>query len=264
MPIASRILQRTRPIVKSSKRIAALHLLYPAGSRPCSDSLRASLNETSRLSISHEPDDAEVRQGSKWVELLCDGLTFDLRGLAPGPPSAAVEIRHRFGLPGEFQTAALEWLTLMPGPHLQGGEATLPIVRGWMDVGHLLGSAIDGTAAYVWGPAGSAMSPDVFSRLVDAWLGGGAFPALGLTGFREEPDGSLRSDGLAFFTGQEFVIEGRLAADKVLATQLGARIVNEMVASGPIGKAEQFSGLDGATIVIEPTEDAAVLRVHSS
>ncbi|WP_260923592.1 hypothetical protein [Novosphingobium sp. 9] len=60
-----------------------------------------------------------------------------------------------------------------------------------------------------WGPAETLMDPSYFARIVMNWLGGGAFPVLGLTAIAVASDGSVASRGLAHFTGQELQLQGR-------------------------------------------------------
>ena len=60
-------------------------------------------------------------------------------------------------------------------------------------------------ATYAALPARTAIEPELFVRSVDAWLGGGAFPALGLVALTDTPEGGLISEGLTFFAGQEIV-----------------------------------------------------------
>ncbi len=56
-----------------------------------------------------------------------------------------------------------------------------------------------------------------------------ALLGLGLAAVVEQSGGTLVSDGLAFFTGQELVLDASLAVDRVTGTQLLLRIIDWLV-----------------------------------
>src|SRR5690606_29511193 len=129
-----------------------------------------------------------------WVEMLASGLVFDLCGLAPGPPGAAERCEFTTDLEGEateWSARGLEAITLGPGPHLQGGEAVIPVVRTMCWVGAQL-SELSGVEALAWHAAGSWISPSFFRSSTMHWLDGGPFPARGLTAHKPTPDGGLQ------------------------------------------------------------------------
>jgi hypothetical protein len=65
-----------------------------------------------------------------WVELLREGLTFDLRGLADGASRPVPDIAHRFDFSAAAAMAELEALSITPGRHLAGGERSMPVLKG--------------------------------------------------------------------------------------------------------------------------------------
>jgi len=127
--------------ISQSQRADAthLHLLFAKGKRPDRAAVRAFAARQQAVGLSHglQSDDVSlddiVPAGQPiWAELLCDGLTFDLSGFAPGLPSAFPAIAHRFDLAELPAPDAYEALSIMPGPHLIAGARSLPVVRAML------------------------------------------------------------------------------------------------------------------------------------
>ena len=220
------------------------------------------------ICISHDPfaedaphTDALWPGQQQWLELLRDGLTFDLSGLAPGPASAFPALAHRFDLPAVPSPDQHEAMTLRPGPHLAAGGNSLPINRAMLAFACDLVRHFEDLVAVGWGPAGSAIGRRFFESVTTAWLDGGPFPALGLTAFVETPDGALQSAGLAFWIGQELRIEPPLSADRVAATRLGIRLVNHLVIIGGLSADERITAPDGTRLVLRPSRERALISV---
>lgn len=258
-----------------------LHLLFAAGKRPTRAALKEFVASQRSVSIAHDPfedsplqlvgadDDgfqptAEVRSDpcdEIWIEMLLEGLSFDLRGIAPGKFREFPEIEHRFDLeksPGAFR---LEAMLLEPGQHLVGAEATLPVVKGLIALARDLVHHFEDLVAIVWPPSKSAIGRRYFESVSTAWLDGGAFPALGLTAFRETIDGALQSVGLDFWIGQELRIEQPLSVDKVDATRLAVRIMNQLIIVGGLEDSERIVAPDGTRLVMRPSRNKKFIRV---
>ncbi len=258
-----------------------LHLLFAAGKRPSRAAIKEFVGSQQSISISHDPSDGaslqlvaadgeelpsstEIRpepHDDIWVELLREGLTFDLRGIAPGQSCAFPEVEHRFDLKREPGTAEYEALLLEPGQHLIGGEASLPVVKGMIALARDMVHHFEDIVAVVWPPSKSAIGRQFFESISTAWLEGGAFPALGLTAFREVIDGALQSVGLDFWIGQELRIEPPLSADKVAATRLGVRIINQLIIVGGLEESERILAPDGTRLVMRPSRNKKFVRV---
>jgi len=200
-------------------------------------------------------------QAQVWLELLREGLTFDLRGLAPGAAGTLPVIAHRFDFPAGAAPGALEALTIIPGPHLAGGERSMPVLRGMLGLARDLTQHFEDLVAVVWDPSRSAIGRRFFESVITAWLEGGAFPALGLTAFEQVEDGALQTVGLAFWIGQELRIEPPLTADKVAATRLGVRLVNQLVIVGGVEDSERIIAPDGTRLVMRPSRNGDFIRV---
>lgn len=220
------------------------------------------------IGISHDPSPDTAAHAETlwpgqlhWLELLRDGLTFDLSGLTPGPASAFPVLAHRFDLPALPAADDHEAMILRPGPHLAAGGNSLPLVRTMLAVACDLVRHFDDLVAVGWGPAGTAIGRRFFESVTSAWLDGGPFPALGLTAFVETADGALQSEGLAFWIGQELRIEPPLSADRVAATRLGIRLVNHLVLTGGLSADDRITAPDGTRLVLRASRGRAIISV---
>ncbi len=176
------------------------------------------------VSLMPEPDEG-------WLELLAMGLTFDLHGLDPFAAQKVVPASHYFGLSQGDYVEGTDSLRLTPGPHLAGSATMLPVLRILAGLGAEL-ARLPGLDAVGWETSATRMAPSYFMSSVRAWLSGGAFPALGLTGLSTRDDGGIASEGLALFAGYELVIEplpGESIADRA---KLAARAMHAIVLSG--------------------------------
>lgn len=235
-----------------------MSLLFEAGARPNVADIRA-LAEGSAGFATGEDEAGE----SCWLELLANGLAFDLQRLAPGQPRTLPGFLYQYDLPGNFDPTAYEAVTLEPGPHLEGGESLPPVVRSQMALGVGL-CALPGIAAVGWEPARALNSPAHFCRSVTRWLEGGVFPALGLTALAEQPGGAMHTEGLGFFIGQELEIAPELAGDKVAAARLALRLVHELVEAGGIVATEGATGPDGERLLLDVLEEGRLIRVRKA
>ncbi|MDY7097165.1 MAG: hypothetical protein SXU28_03410 [Pseudomonadota bacterium] len=263
--------------------MTGLYLIFAAGKRPTRAALKEFAAGHNSVCVSHDPYESTplhlVEAGTEfsstdnpenqspqtqedvWIELLRDGLTFDIAGLAPGGLSPFPEIEHRFDLsdiPTAFQFDAVH---LRAGQHLKGGENTAPVVKGLIGLATELAHYFEDLAAVVWPPSKSAIGCRYFESVSTAWLDGGPFPALGLTAFKETIDGALQSIGLDFWIGQELRIEPPLSSDKVQATRLAARIVNQLIIVGGLEVSERIVAPDGMQLVMRPSRNQKFVRV---
>lgn len=221
----------------AGRRQAGVSLLFARGSRPDADALaRLAAEPAGReraaggdrivsFTISHRPAEHPY-----WLELLALGLTFDLQGLAPGVPAEAKLPSHAFSLPLE-QTRGMEALTLRPGPHLSAGANLLPVIRAMAALGCEL-ACLPGLVAIGWEPARTAMTPDYYRRTVAAWLKGGPFPGLGLSALIRSRDGTVQTDGLTFFIGQEIVIDPARGESPADTAKFALRLIHDLVENG--------------------------------
>ena len=229
-----------------------LALLYAAGRRPSVDDVRRAGEASGVFAITFDSDEEPG-----WAELLVTGLTFEVRGLAPNGGEPVPPIAHRFGLENTWSGDAMEAVVVRPGAHLAGAAAMLPVVRGCVALAAALAEQTD-AAAVVWIPARSAMATDYFGSVIADWLGGGAFPALGLTALVPTATG-IESEGLAFFTGQELEV----VADPGRTGRIAVRMVDLLVGHGPLTAPTPLTGPEGEPLLAEPVGDGSKVRVGS-
>ncbi|MFN2100820.1 hypothetical protein ACEWMW_12060 [Altererythrobacter sp. MF3-039] len=196
-----------------------------------------------------------------WLELLVDGLTFDLVGLAPGPDVTAPEIEFRIDCDKDLDLGDYELVGLAPGPHLSGGARSLVVARALNGLGCNLGKELGTVQGFFWLPSLSVTGPEFFSSSIDSWVEGGPFPALGLSAFRAADDGGLESVGLSFFTGQEVVMGKEMVHDLAASTRLAMRLVHQLVMNGKLQENQIVSGPDGSQLRLEPSEDGNKVTV---
>jgi len=239
--------------------LSGFSLLFPVGGRPdCAIVAQLPQNSPAAAqtySVSYQP---EPQAG--WLELLANGLTYDLTGLAPAAPAFAPPIAHAYGFPSASAVPEGEWLAINAGQHLVGGQNLLPVVRAMAAIAQAL-LALPSATAIAWGPARSVLSPDYFRRAVGAWLGGGAFPALGLAALTRDPSGAMLSEGLSFFTGQELRIDPIVARDPASAGKIAIRLIHSLVSGWSVESPTEIAGPSGERLGIEPTANGRILRV---
>jgi hypothetical protein len=260
-----------------------LYLLFEEGKRPSAAAIHAFAAAWEKVSVSHNPAGMEslpvgnpanvtlpngvagtgvLPLAKQWMEVLRDGLTFDLAGLAPGPACTPAETTHFFDWSGGNAADHHEAMLLSPGPHVHSGAGALPVLRSMVALARDFALFFEELAAVVWPHSASLIGRRFFESTATAWLDGGPFPALGLTAFDLTVDGALETTGLGLWIGQEMRIDPALAQDKVAATRLGVRLVNHLVMLGGLRGEERIVAPDGMRLVMVPTPDGSLVRVQ--
>lgn len=173
-------------------------------------------------------------EGDGWLELIAMGLTYDVSGLFPAGAAPAIDAEHFYGFEASGREPRLEAVRVVPGPHLTAGRPPIPVIRVLAGLGAEL-ARLPGLRAIGWQSASSAMSPAYFMSAVRAWLVGGAFPALGLTALFPAGDGTIRSEGLALFTGLELQVEPVAGETPQELAKFAALAAHVLVQSGQEG-----------------------------
>jgi hypothetical protein len=214
--------------------------------------------------ISFDPRESAAHRTSTpaepWLEVLTNGLTFDLQGLAPGAPQPVAPSAHQYGLLADLNGRALEAISLRPGPHLSSGRPMLPVVRGLARLAATL-AGLPGVLAVGWDAARTLSAPDHFRGSVMRWVRGGAFPGLGLTALYATRAGGLQSEGLALFTGQELRLAPELARDRAAGARLALRLLHWLVENGRLVAPVELAGPSGEPFMLEPSENWRVVTV---
>ena len=257
-----------------------VYMLFAKGKRPDRAAVAAFLEERSIASFSDAPSggedqrlvvaDKEAAPGTDagasrrkvvCAELVSQGLTFDLTGLSPGDARAFPVAAHRVdceALPSDIEYEALH---LAPGHHLAGGERSLPVAKGLLGLACAMAQDFDDLAVVVWPPSRSAIGRQFFQSAIAGWLEGGAFPARGLVAFATTADGTLQSEGLAFWIGQELRIEPPLSSDITAASRLGAELVGRLLLVGGVDGSERIVAPDGSRLVLRTSRNGTFIRV---
>ncbi|WP_054109526.1 hypothetical protein [Novosphingobium sp. AAP83] len=208
------------------------------------------------FTVSHAP-----AEGAGWVEVLRDGLTFDLRGLSGSAPQALPTIEHSVGI-SIGHNNDLAALLICPGPHLSGAQRLLPVIR--------VAAALTGCLAKIaqpraicWVPARNAVAPELFNRAVQPWLEGGPFPAIALASLQANESGAIATTGLKFLIGQEFTLSGSPGTSREHLARVAVRLIDWLVAHGPIAEARQVD-LAGTGAVFLEAENATSIIARCS
>jgi hypothetical protein len=153
-----------------------------------------------------------------------------------------------------------EAVALLPGPHLAQGRGLLPVVRILAGLGAVL-AGLPHLQAVCWNPAGSWMAPDYFRKRVFDWLGGGAFPALGLTTLKRESNGAMVSQGLELLIGQELRFEPDADLAPAQIVRIAVRMIHELIENGALAEPGEFAGPEGEPLLAVPVREGSQLRV---
>ena len=227
----------------------ALSLLFAAGTRPDLAAIEHLFAETAPGGL---PGRLVASAGADCsaTQVLVNGLTFDIAGLAPAKPLPVVTAHHRHGL--DDLTEPLEAITSAPGEHISAGAAMVPVTRALLGFAANLSLALP-VRAVCWHPARSWIEPGLFARLALNWAAGGPFPAVGLTGLTIGEEGAVTSRGLAHFTGQEMHLEASEGESTAEMLHIAAQVLDALVTGGRIEEPRRIT-LPGETLLAEPSK----------
>lgn len=252
---------------KHGQRVSAgLSFLFTPGERPGAAILRSALEVCQAAAcVTRE----EVEGGA--VEVVANGLTFDIDGLAPAQTSGVDVSVGTFGFDEPEDAAGLEAVRFYPGHHLSGGVALAPVIRTQLALAAELAISLPVRAIH-WHPADTLVEPRTFSRTVLAWLAGGAFPARSLTALSQLNDGSVVSRGLAHFVGQEMSLRSPVGKKGRRTLDLAAKVIDLVVRAGPLQALTRWTiagevlcaepARQGREILVWPVEESAVAPIH--
>ena len=236
-----------------------LYLLVAPGKRVTFDALSAAIDDNPLLSITSAASDAAITDTG--IELVIDGLTFDLFGLSDAPHVEQASWAHTVAFDGMPASSGFEMLVLKPGPHLAGGHALLPVVRGWMQCAQILAEALPDCSALVWPPASLAVGADFFCAGIRRWVERGTFPTASLVAFDTSLDGALQSKGLSYLTGQEMRLEQPLPEVLVDAERVALALAGHLALSGRIDAVQEVTAPDGRPLRLAPSTNGRFVRV---
>ena len=237
--------------------------MFAAGDRPARDAVVALAERNYGFAISLDPA-VETGAGGDhdagdWLELITNGLTFDLTGLAPGKPAPLPPEGPLYCFDERLEAPRLEAVALQTGPHLTGGATMLPVVRTLAWLAAQL-TELPGVRAVAWQPARCWCDPTHFRTSVLRWIEGGPFPGLGLASLAPMPDGGLQSQGLALFAGQEVRLEPELIEDRAAGAKVALRLMHWLAEHGKLTGEERLTGPDGQPLRVEPSSNGRFVR----
>ncbi|QYJ05936.1 hypothetical protein [Qipengyuania flava] len=249
-----------------------LTLLFDRGARPDSAAILSLVESIRGCDVAYDPSavgsaahvaqaDTDRVERPQWLELVCDGLSFDVLGLGNSAPLPAPDVRFRVGIDAE-PTDTSEAIGLFPGPHIAEGAHALPIIRTLARIGAVIARDLPGVRAVCWGPARLASSPAFLDQAVTGWLEGGPFPALCFVGFEMTDAGQLETEGLSFFIGHELEVAPEAARDRLSATRLAMRLIHELVGAELPEETWTFPAEDGAPLTLLRDEASGRIRVE--
>ncbi len=247
----------------ASQLVASLSLMFVNGERPDQSAVQrffdVDCGHNSGVRISHVPD-----AGEGWLELLSSGLTFDLLGLEPANSAVLPPARQFFGFPQDAERFDFEAIVLRPGPHIAAAGSMMPVVRVMTALAAQLVEAFP-VQAVCWEPAQSWMEPKYFSRIVETWIFGGAFPALGLVRMERDDSGTVTSECLSFFVGQEVRVAAVPDENPAETVKRAVRLADHLVRNGPLTGPDRIDAGGGTILMAEPSRDGRFvdLRVES-
>ncbi len=220
-------------------------LLFGEKGRPAVGRIAALAAETDAFSLVNA---GQLEPGA--AELLRDGLTFDLAGLAPAAALIPPEAVHRVALPADFTMANCEAVHFLVGPHLAGAENLSPVLRIAATILRQL-TQLEGLEAIIWRPARIAVTPAWFAEAVGIWLAGGPFPALALTAL-ERTEHGLASEGLDFLIGQEFTLWAKDGAPGLEESRIAVRLTDWLFAHGRVDTPREVVLSGAGAVWLEP------------
>ncbi len=230
----------------------AVSLVFARENRPDLSAISALAESGGAFTISHAPENGHR------LELLVNGLTYDLVGLAPGEGAPTVQAAHAFGLPVDTPLSDYEMVTLALGPHLVGGAMMFPVVRAQAELAAHLCS-LPGAVAVNWHPARSLSDVRYFREAVLRWIDGGAFPGLGLAALAPTEDGGLQSEGLTHFIGQELYLDPTLCEPRGDAAKVALRLMHWLVEHGTLEKNVVLTGPSGEPMQLIVNEGSGIV-----
>lgn len=227
-------------------------LLYDTGSVPGITGLIGGAADCGGFTVSHTPPESEG-----WAEVLRDGLTFDLRGLAGGKSMPVPVIDHAVGF-DIGQCEGLAALQICPGPHIAGAQRLLPVIRVAAALAVSLAKIVQ-PRAICWIPARNAVAPELFNQAVQPWFEGGPFPAFALASLQRSADGAIATTGLKFLIGQEFSLVGDAGTSPEQLARVAVRLIDWLVAHGPVIQATQAILAGTGAVFLEARDATSIL-----
>lgn len=166
------------------------------------------------------------------------GAAFDYAIEAGQKPTADFEIFCDTDL-----AATRSAISLGLGGAVASGQHVPPVIKALMLLGESLGAGLGAKAAF-WRPASVVAGFSYYSETVRQYDDGAAFPCLVSIGFDTSTDDNIRSQGLAWLSGQELLFErGGMPVNE--AMRYVVRLVHDIATNGAVNNAMEVPGMNG-------------------
>jgi hypothetical protein len=155
---------------------------------------------------------------------------------------------------------ALSALSIKLNADIAGGERVAPIAKAMLAFGARLVRQLS-AAAVMWTPGKIISDPVFFAENIENYANGEVFPVLVTVDFDYENDErTLRSSGLAWFSGQEIKLHGCDLQGQELVRR-AVRLVHDIGTNGAVVANQMVPDLDiDKVIELTPVSDSSVLR----
>lgn len=188
--------------------------------------------------------------------LVYRGAVFDYAIEASEKPTADHEIFCGTDL-GAIRTA----ISLGLGGAVASGQHVSPVIKALMLLGESLGAELGARAAF-WRPASVVSGFSYYAETVRQYDAGAAFPCLVSIGFDTSTDDNIRSQGLAWLSGQELVFE-RSGMPVNEAMRYVVRLVHDIATNGAVNNVMEVPGMsDDERLFLNPDTEKNALLVH--
>jgi len=193
---------------------------------------------------------------SDGVSLQRSGLVFDLVGLSPGPAIPVPDMQPRDG--EHLMSSRVHAVSLRLGPHIAAGKRSVAVLREWFALAQGIADQLEGVTI-CWVPGEVAIPTEKLAPHLAEWDARGQVPVGLLATFRRTLDGAIQSQGLEYFTGQEFRIEPPLVGGD--QEPLARLLFAHLFFAGTQEETGQLTAPDGHALRLEPSANGRYVRV---
>lgn len=148
---------------------------------------------------------------------------------------------------------------------LSGGERVAPIAKALLVFGARIARHLSAQAV-MWAPAKIISDPTFFSENVENYAKGEVFPVLVTVDFDyEDEEYTLRSSGLAWFSGQEIQLSGGGLHGQDLVRR-GVRLVHDIGTNGAVVADQLVPDLDADKLIemtLQPESNVLRCQIRS-
>jgi hypothetical protein len=190
-------------------------------------------------------------------KLLFEGLSFVLTRCSV--PESLASFRPIFF--SKSLSNLVSVITIEFGPNLADGMVVPALARGYLKFVAKLVELLRPSAVAA-NEAGLICDSTYFAEAVNAYLLGGAFPALATIAYDPmEKDGAILTRGLSLFAGQEIMFDGKGWPETEIMRRM-VRLVHDICTNGPVCENQLISDIQPEfQLQLEPNAEQAVLNI---